>query len=87
MKFSMEILQPVTATLDIKNFVVSMSSMINADSVDITVFTTNYKKEIAVGTLNIKTNFAHLTLEVQDAHGELEDFLIQGIEERTINFA
>jgi hypothetical protein len=89
MEFSMEITKTVTetVTMDSKNLIVSKGSMIDTDSVSITVFTKDFETEVASGTLNIKTNWAHLTLDVEDEDGELEDYLVDAIEGRTINFA
>lgn len=88
MEFSMEITKTVTetVTMDSKNLIVSKGSMIDTDSVSITVFTKDFETEVASGTLNLKSNWAHLTLEVEDESGALEDFLIKGIEGRTIKF-
>lgn len=52
--------------------------------VDSQKFNVYYKGvEIASGHLNTKTNFAHVTMKKYDA--EIEDYLVDGIENRTIN--
>lgn len=55
--------------------------------VDSTNFEIYYKDvEVAYGHLNNRTNFAHVSMiEQNDGHEDIEDFLVEGIESRSLN--
>lgn len=79
MKFSIEVAKT-------NNLIASMGSFIDTDSVSITIFTKDFSTRVASGTLNLKSNWAHLEVEVEDEDGELEDYLVDAIEGRKILF-
>jgi hypothetical protein len=70
----------VEEDLKVENLTVVNAGLKDADSVNIEIY---YKDvEIGHGHLNIRTNWAHVTLN--EDNPELEDFLVESIEDRTI---
>ena len=70
----------VEEELKVEDLVVGISGRRDADSQNIEIF----YKDVAIGYghINIRTNWAHITLN--EDNQELEDFLVEGIENRTI---
>lgn len=89
MKFKIEttVSTTVETTVSTKDLIVSMGNMRDTDSKSFDIYTKDYEVLIATGSLNLKSNWAHVCMEVEDDNGELEDYLVEAIEEKTINFA
>ena len=81
--------------LNFKNLKVVRTNSIDIDSTNLEIFYN--QQEIGCGQLNTKTNFAHVTINEdlfnegdlfkQEKETELENYLVDGIEKRTINFS
>lgn len=77
----------VTKTVTVKenvnteNLKVFRTGSRDIDSTNLELFYNDI--EIGYGHLNNRTNFAHITLNEENQ--ELEDYLVEGIENRTIN--
>ena len=81
--------------LNLKNLKVVRTNSIDIDSTNLEIFYN--QQEIGFGQLNNKTNFAHVTINEdlfnegdlfkEENESELVDYLVDGIENRTINFS
>ena len=81
MKVTVRELREVELTVNKELIKVSDSGMRDNDSMRLTILYDDY--EIGHGHLNLKTNFAHITLN--EDNQEMEDYLVNGIEERLIS--
>ncbi len=75
--------------LNFKNLKVVRTNSKDIDSTNLEIF--HKEQEIGYGQLNNRTNFAHVTINEdlfnQENESELVDYLVDGIENRTINFS
>ena len=70
----------VSEELNLESLIVYKGGSKDIDSNSLEIW---YKgKAIGYGHINNKTNFAHITLDEENE--ELEDYLVEGIENRTI---
>lgn len=74
------ITQTVTTEVNVKNLKVVRTNAKDIDSTNLVIYYNDV--EIGSGHLNNRTNWAHISLNVDNQ--ELEDFLVNGIENRTI---
>jgi len=73
----------VQEKVNFKNLKVVRTNSKDIDSTNLEVFYN--EEEIGHGHLNNRTNFAHITLN--EYNQDLEDYLVDGIENRTISLS
>jgi len=73
----------VEENLNVKDLKVVRTNSRDIDSTNLEIY--YEEKEIGYGHLNNRTNFVHITLN--EDNQDLEDYLVEGIENRTISLS
>jgi len=73
----------VEEKVNVKDLKVVRTNSIDIDSTNLEIY--YEEKEIGYGQLNNRTNFAHITLN--EYNPDLEDYLVDGIENRKISLS
>jgi len=77
----------VEEKVNLRNLKVVRTNSRDVDSTNLEIYYN--EKEIGYGHLNNRTNFAHITINegllIEEDECELIDYLVDGIENRTIN--